>query len=166
MTSNTCDSFSLISRNAGHTHQIGRALGAYIQPGDVICLSGTLGAGKTALTQGIGSAWGVLEAVTSPTFTLIHEHRRTHDHTVLYHVDCYRLSGTRDAWGIGLEEMLLDQGIVIIEWPEQIIETLPTERLWIALTVLDGEQRQIDISASGARYQQLCALFRDHVGQL
>jgi len=166
MVPNTCDGFEFTSRDAQHTHQIGRALGSCLQPGDVICLSGTLGAGKTALTQGIAAAWGALEAVTSPTFTLVHEHRRAHDDGVLYHVDCYRLSGARDAWGIGLDDMLLDQAVVIIEWPENIQDALPAERLWITLALIENGQRHIEVSASGTRYQQLCAWFRDSVSQL
>lgn len=160
MSNSACDHFEVISADAVHTHHIGRALGRCVQPGDIICLSGMLGAGKTALTQGIGAAWGVQEAVTSPTFTLIHEHRRSYDHAVLYHVDCYRLSGSRDGWSIGLDDMLHDQGVVIIEWPEHIADSLPAEHLRIVLTILDDTRRRLVISATGERYQQLCAHFR------
>lgn len=158
-----CDYCEITSRDAQHTHAIGRLLGACVQPSDVICLSGTLGAGKTALSQGIGAAWGALEPVTSPTFTLIHEHHRAHDDQVLYHVDCYRLNGSQDSWSIGLEDMLHDQGVVILEWPEHIANALPSERLWITLTILDDTQRQLVINATGERYRQLCATVRDQL---
>ncbi|NLX11994.1 MAG: tRNA (adenosine(37)-N6)-threonylcarbamoyltransferase complex ATPase subunit type 1 TsaE, partial [Chloroflexi bacterium] len=93
----------LTSHSVEQTLHLGRALGELLRPGDLICLAGDLGAGKTALTRGIGAGWGAREAVTSPTFTLIHEHRRPQDDQVLYHVDCYRLHGAEDAWNIGLD---------------------------------------------------------------
>lgn len=143
----------LISQSAEHTFQLGRYLGELLVPGDVICLSGNLGAGKTVFTKGIGAGWGALEVVTSPTFTLIHEHRRARDSQVLYHVDCYRLQGAGDAWGIGMEDLLLGEYPVVIEWPENIQEVLPLERLWVAIRVLDGTRRQMALYAVGDRYQ-------------
>ncbi|NLX10038.1 MAG: tRNA (adenosine(37)-N6)-threonylcarbamoyltransferase complex ATPase subunit type 1 TsaE, partial [Chloroflexi bacterium] len=94
-------------------------------------------------------------AVTSPTFTLIHEHRRPQDDQVLYHVDCYRLHGAEDAWNIGLDDLLASGGPVVIEWPENVQEMLPDERLWIAFTILDETSRQLSLTASGARSRTL-----------
>ncbi|RPI94387.1 MAG: tRNA (adenosine(37)-N6)-threonylcarbamoyltransferase complex ATPase subunit type 1 TsaE, partial [Chloroflexi bacterium] len=137
------------SHNVEQTEQVGRSLGALLAAGDVIALSGDLGAGKTAFTRGIGAGWGAGEAVTSPTFTLMHEHHRPQDDQVLYHVDCYRLTSLDDAWGIGLEDLLYGQHPVVLEWAENIQEILPSERLWIQIAILDAIQRQVRMTARG-----------------
>lgn len=149
------ETMRLTSHSVEQTLHLGRALGELLRPGDLICLAGDLGAGKTALTRGIGAGWGAREAVTSPTFTLIHEHRRPQDDQVLYHVDCYRLHGAEDAWNIGLDDLLASGGPVVIEWPENVQEMLPDERLWIAFTILDETSRQLSLTASGARSRTL-----------
>jgi tRNA threonylcarbamoyladenosine biosynthesis protein TsaE len=154
------DSITCISTSVDYTLQLGQQLGAQLASGDVVCLSGDLGAGKTALTRGIAAGWGAQEPVTSPTFTLIHEHRRAQDAQVLYHVDCYRLSGSDDAWGIGLDDMLHSDHVTVIEWPENIRDVLPADRLWIALLFVDDTQRQFTVHATGARYHTMLAALR------
>ncbi len=154
------DSFEFVSQNVEHTEQLGRTLGQHLTGGDVICLSGDLGAGKTALARGIGAGWGAQESVTSPTFTLVHEHHRAHDDQILYHVDCYRLARASDAWSIGLEEMLYGLNPVVLEWAENVRDMLPPERLWITLTFLDSTRRHIDVTATGERYRALLAALR------
>lgn len=140
------------TRSPAETERLGRALGASLHSGDLICLSGELGAGKTALAAGIGRGWGALEPVNSPTFVFIHEHRRAADTLRLYHVDAYRLSGPDDAATLGLEDLLMSEHILMIEWPERIAELLPAERLWITLEPLEDESaRFITLEASGAR---------------
>jgi tRNA threonylcarbamoyladenosine biosynthesis protein TsaE len=154
---------TLVSQNAEDTARLGAQLGSLLAPGDVICLSGDLGAGKTAFTRGVGLGWQAVERVTSPTFTLIHEHRRAHDDRVLYHVDCYRLQGVNDAWGIGLEDLMAGREILVIEWPENIREVLPDERLWITFLILDDTRRELAVSAYGERYRTLLEGFRQRV---
>ena len=154
------DSFEFVSQNVEQTEQLGRTLGQHLTGGDVICLSGDLGAGKTALTRGIAAGWDAQESVTSPTFTLVHEHHRAHDDQILYHVDCYRLARASDAWSIGLEEMLYGLNPVVLEWAENVRDLLPPERLWITLTFLDSTRRQIDVTATGERYRALLAALR------
>lgn len=151
------------SHDLAQTQALGQLLGALLCPGDVVCLSGDLGAGKTVFAQGIGRGWGARERVTSPTFTLVHEHRRDADGTVFYHVDCYRLDGAGDAWGIGLEDLWHDEGFVVIEWPEHILAALPAERLWIDFTFLGAQQRHLALQASGARYVGLLAALREQL---
>jgi tRNA threonylcarbamoyladenosine biosynthesis protein TsaE len=146
-----------VSDSVEQTHAVGVVLGQHLQPGDIICLSGDLGAGKTVLTKGIGAGWGALEAVTSPTFTLIHEHRRAADRIVLHHVDCYRLGGAADAWGIGLEDMLHDESVLVLEWPENVADILPADRLWIALDDTGDTQRHMTLTAAGPRADALLA---------
>jgi len=150
----TC-AVEVISRDVEQTSQIGYHLGKLLGAGEVICLAGDLGTGKTVLARGVGMGWGALEPVTSPTFTLIHEHHRSQDNQVLYHVDCYRLQGADDAWGIGLEEVFHSEGSVLIEWPEHIQDLLPAERLWIQFRFLDGTWRHLTVQATGERHQAL-----------
>lgn len=152
--------FEIVSHDVEHTIRIGHQLGALLSAGDVLCLSGNLGAGKTALTRGIGAGWGAQEPVTSPTFTLIHEHHRAADHTVLFHIDCYRLQSADDAWAIGLEDLLHGDGISVIEWPENIAGALPADRLWIALNFVDDNRRHLTLHASGLGYMTLLDTLR------
>jgi tRNA threonylcarbamoyladenosine biosynthesis protein TsaE len=154
------ESIDFISQSVEQTLLVGKRLGELLKARDVICLSGNLGAGKTALTRGIAAGWGALESVTSPTFTLIHEHRRTKDDLILYHIDCYRLEKAVDAWQIGLDDLFYNDDPVVVEWPEHIQEALPTERLWITLAILDDTRRQIIMDAAGDRYTTLVRDFR------
>lgn len=146
---------STLSRSPEMTTRLGEALGRLLQPGDVVCLQGELGAGKTTLTQGIARGWGVEERVTSPTFTLLNEYRRTSDTSRFYHLDCYRLEGAADAWGLGLDDVLDAGGVLIVEWPERIGPALPPERLWVALARENEGQRRLSFTASGTRYSSM-----------
>lgn len=145
----------LVTDSPEQTQQLGERLGRLIQPGDVICLSGELGAGKTTLATGIGQGWGALETVNSPTFVFVNQYSRS-DGQRLYHVDAYRLKDAGDVESIGLEDLLADQtGAVLLEWPERVRESLPTERLWIELDWIDDTRRQIRLSGNGRRYGEL-----------
>ncbi|NLG78860.1 MAG: tRNA (adenosine(37)-N6)-threonylcarbamoyltransferase complex ATPase subunit type 1 TsaE [Firmicutes bacterium] len=108
------------------TRRLGEALGKLLDPGDVVCIEGQLGAGKTVFVQGVAAGMGVRGRVVSPTFTIIHEHPGK---IPLYHIDAYRLEGVPDAESAGVEECLYGAGAVAIEWPERIRELLPEERL-------------------------------------
>jgi len=155
------DGLDIISYNAEQTHRLGARLGALLRPGDVICLSGDLGAGKTAFAQGIGHGWGATSALTSPTYNLVHIHRREKDKHRLYHLDCYRLEGAVDAASIGLDEILDEGETLIFEWPEQIEQTLPKERLWIDLHIIESTRRNFVFDGNGKRYLDLIAQFRE-----
>ncbi len=150
----------IISRDVKDTLRLGQRIGSLLQAGDVVCLSGNLGAGKTVLTQGIGAGWGAQEPVTSPTFTLIHEHHRRQDSQTLYHVDCYRLGSAEEAWAIGLEDLLHGNDVAVLEWPENIANALPPEHLWIDMTFLDDTERHLTLRANGMRYQALLDALR------
>ncbi len=152
----------LISATPQRTEAIGAALGRRLQPADVICLSGTLGAGKTVLSRGIGAGWGADPALTSPTYNLARQHRRSQDQQQLAHIDLYRLSGPSEADSLGLDDLLDSENIVIMEWPERVREILPQAYLWIDIELLDGEGRELSFFAQGARYAALLdALRRD-----
>lgn len=151
----------IMSHSAEQTQRMGIRLGSLLQPGDVICLSGDMGAGKTVFSGGIGIGWGTQVPVTSPTFNLVHEHRRDTDNQRLYHLDCYRLKGAEDTDAIGFEDILDGNGPVIIEWPEHILEALPEQRLWIELRVMEPTRRNLILEGNSSRYQELIAKFRE-----
>lgn len=150
-----------ISRNPAQTRRVGMRLGSLLKTGDVVCLQGDLGAGKTTLVQGISAGWGSLDRATSPTFVLVNVYRRS-DLSQLYHVDAYRIADTGEAVELDLEEMA-EQGPLVIEWADRIRQVLPVEYLWISLSWVDDTQRDMVLSATGSRYQFLLHQFRKSV---
>ena len=149
------------SHSTAQTQRLGARLGELLQPGDLICLEGALGAGKTCLAQGIGRGCGVPDALISPTYTLIHEYQRPHDGRALYHVDLCRIAGVQDALCLGLTDYVDDRAaITVIEWPERVKELLPEQRLWILMRHVKGDRRILLFSAHGARYEALLREFR------
>jgi len=154
----------VISYSAEQTQRLGARLGTLLKPGDVLCLSGDLGAGKTVFAAGIGKGWGSTTLLTSPTFALVHVHERDADDQLLYHLDCYRLESAADADNVGLDDILTGHGPAVFEWPERIREALPDERLWIDLRVLEPTRRLFTFQATGTRHRALLEEFRgaDH----
>ena len=147
------NSFEFISRSADQTRRIGIRLGSMIQPQDVICLSGELGAGKTTLAQGIVNGWGALDRATSPTFVLVKNYQRP-DGSEMYHLDAYRLQSALEAEDLDIDQMI-HSGPFIVEWPERILAALPDTFLWINLTWLGDEQRGLIINPKGDRYKDM-----------
>lgn len=137
------------------TEELGQKLGKLLEPADVVCLIGELGAGKTAFTRGLGQGWGTTARVTSPTFTLINEYARPNDGRILYHLDCYRLTNDDDVETIGLEDILAADGAVVIEWPQVASGWLPDDRLSIEIEHVDEETRAFKFSGSGERSKWL-----------
>ena len=119
------------SASPARTERIGRRLGELARPGDVFCLRGPLGAGKTVLARGLARGLGVKGGIVSPSFTLIHEHS-TRSGLTLYHVDLYRLSPEAVA-ELGLEECLERGGVMVIEWSERLPAGLLGGRLEVEL---------------------------------
>jgi tRNA threonylcarbamoyladenosine biosynthesis protein TsaE len=151
-----------ISHSPAQTLRLGSRLGALLRPGDLLCLEGELGTGKTCLVQGIGEGMGVAESITSPTFTLVAEHRPQPPSPVLYHIDVYRLSEpVAEAWAIGLEEVLQSDGVCVIEWADRIREALPAACLWITLRHVEEFKRGVTMVACGSRYDELLQAFRE-----
>jgi len=149
-----------ISSSFEQTVRLGVRLGELLQVGDVVCLSGELGSGKTALAQGIGRGWGAGRRVTSPTFTLVNEYPRLRDGCILYHIDCYRLERQADIVTAGLEDILTDGGAIMIEWPEHIEPLLPESRLWIDLRHVSETRRGVRVKSQGDRPADLLKQFR------
>ena len=148
------------SSSVDQTVRLGVRLGELLTMNDVVCLSGELGAGKTALARGIGRGWGATARVTSPTFTLVHEYARSKDGRILYHLDCYRLQSDEDVETIGLEDILDGQGPIMIEWPEQVATWLPTDHLWLTLTYISQTRRALRLEAQGERSAKLLQAFK------
>jgi tRNA threonylcarbamoyladenosine biosynthesis protein TsaE len=155
------NSLEIISRSAEQTRRVGMRLGSLLQPGDVICLCGDLGAGKTTFVQGLAAGWGSLDQVTSPTFVLVNLYRRM-DQRRLYHLDAYRLTGPSEAIDLDFDEMLY-QGSLVIEWADRIEAALPKERLWVSLQWMEDTHRDLMFSACGGRYYALLVAFREQV---
>ena len=155
------NSLEIISRSAEQTRRVGMRLGSLLQTGDVTCLIGDLGAGKTTFVQGLAAGWGSLDQVSSPTFVIVNLYRRL-DQGQLFHLDAYRLSGPMEAVDLDLDAML-DEGTLVIEWADIIKEALPETCLWIHLKYVDESQRDLVFSARGQHYQNLLTSFREQV---
>ena len=120
------------------TWGLARQFAAELKPGDVVCLEGDLGAGKTTFTQGLAAALGVDGRVTSPTFCLVQEHRG--GSTLLVHMDLYRLHDEDDVLAIGWEDYLSEGAILVVEWPERAGSLIPPTAKHIVFTHLEGEE--------------------------
>lgn len=135
------------------TQALGRYLGETARPGEVITLAGTLGAGKTTLTQAIGQGLGVPEScyITSPTFSLLHEYP---GRLPLYHLDLYRLSDETEIEDLGLLEYLYGTGLTVIEWPDRLGSLMPEERLHIELSMVNETARLAEITGHGKAWEK------------
>ena len=136
-------SLHIQSTDPAFTQDLGRTIGEQASAGDVILLTGELGAGKTCLTQGIALGLGVEGYVRSPTFVLMTRHK---GRLTLHHVDLYRISSPAEAWDLGLDEQLFGEGVCVIEWADRATELFPTDCLWIDLDYgQDAYSREITL---------------------
>ena len=117
--------------SADETYEYGRKMGAEAQPGDVYCLTGDLGVGKTVFTQGFAAGLGVREPVSSPTFTLVQEYEG--EKMPFYHFDVYRIGDAEEMEEIGFEDYVYGQGVCLIEWANLIREILPEDFMGIMI---------------------------------
>src|SRR5262245_24927420 len=122
----------VMSPSTADTQLLGERLGQLLDAGDIVCLYGELGSGKTVLSKGIAKGLGVSQerAVRSPSFVLI---QRYQGRVTVYHADLYRLDGPAEVADIGLHDLLGSDGVVIIEWADKLATSLPSERLDISL---------------------------------
>lgn len=145
--------YRLRADSAQATQEFGRHLASLLFPGAVVLLSGNLGAGKTALTQGIGAGLGVSEPITSPTFTIVQEYAS--GRLPLIHADLYRIGDPSELAELGFEEYFERGGVVVIEWPDQLGELRPPEYLELRLDYLGPAERRITVAAHGSAYARL-----------
>jgi tRNA threonylcarbamoyladenosine biosynthesis protein TsaE len=136
------------------TRAIAAALASLLRPGDVVTLSGDLGAGKTCFVQGAAAALGVVERVTSPTFILLREHV---GNLPVKHLDVYRLSNLQELTDMGFEELLDPAAVVFIEWGDAIGPLLPAEFLEVGLRGNADDERAIDVHANGPGWDRRLA---------
>ncbi len=150
--------FSIITSSPEQTHGLGEALGALLGAGDVVCLYGDLGAGKTNFAYGIALGLEVWEQyITSPTFAFINEYR---GRVPLYHIDLYRLKDPLELEGIGFEEYIDSDGVTVIEWAERAEDELPDETLGVYFSPVSEDSREIGFLGEGERYEKLLAALR------
>jgi tRNA threonylcarbamoyladenosine biosynthesis protein TsaE len=148
----------LTTTNPQETDAFGRAIGALLTAGDVVALSGDLGAGKTVLARGIVTGTGASGYVASPTFTFVREYGGA---VPVAHVDLYRIDTARQLDDLGLDEVFTGRKIVIIEWAEKAGQWLPAEHLWVRLTFGEKEDdREIQVVPRGHRYHEMASSLR------
>lgn len=122
------------------TWAVARAFAAELKPGDVVCLEGDLGAGKTTFTQGLAASLGAKRAVTSPTFCLVVEHPT--DRFLLVHMDLYRLHDADDVLTIGWEDYLSRGAVLFVEWPDRAGDLIPASAWHVSLALGEDEERR------------------------
>ena len=145
--------FSVITSSTEQTESIGEMLGSLLGPGDLICLYGDLGAGKTHFSYGVAMGLEVKEQyITSPTFTFVNEYE---GRIPFYHIDLYRLKDPGELEGIGFEEYIDSEGATVIEWAERAEDELPAEALSVYLSYVSEDGRELGFLAEGERYEKL-----------
>jgi len=155
--------YSVITSSPEQTWRIGELLGELLGPGDLVCLYGDLGAGKTSLSYGIALGLEVKEQyITSPTFTFVNEYE---GRVPFYHIDLYRLKDPEELENIGFEEYLGSDGVTVIEWAERAEDELPGERLSVYLNYVNENSREIGFLPEGERYQKLLDALQQGLGQ-
>lgn len=138
-----------ISNSYEETQKIAEAFAKTLKEGDVLCMYGDLGVGKTAFVQGLAKGLGIGEHITSPTFTIVNEYSGS---LPLYHFDVYRIADSDEMYEIGYEEYVYGDGVSVIEWPQLIDDILPEKRydIEIAKDYDKGEDyRTIEIKEAG-----------------
>ncbi len=143
------------------TFALGRTLGRLLAAGDVVCLTGDLGTGKTLLVQGIAAGLGVSDDVTSPTFTILQVYET--GRLPLYHFDLYRLDSPDELDNIGFAEYTGGAGVAVVEWADKFSAAMPDEHLLIELEGGPGGEadRRIELTPAGGRYRRLCEELSD-----
>ena len=156
----------IISHSERETLKLGEKIVRFLVGGDIVCLFGTLGAGKTILVKGMAKGLGISQdEVISPSFVLIREYlpaerctcsiKRTKHKIALYHLDLYRLRNPKDILKLGYEEYLYNQGICVIEWAQRMRGFLPSEFLKIELEIKGRTKRVIRLIANSERYRNV-----------
>ena len=155
--------FSVITTGPEQTEHLGELLGERLGRGDVVCLYGDLGAGKTSLAFGIAMGLEVKEQyITSPTFTLVNEYK---GRVPFYHIDLYRLKTPSELDGIGFEEYREPDGVTVIEWADRAEDELPEERFSIYLSYVSENSREMGFLAEGERYEKLLKGLKEDLGK-
>ena len=148
------DGVVLATGSVDETRDVGRAVAEVLRPGDVVSLTGDLGAGKTAFVQGAARGLGVDDAVVSPTFTLVREYT---GRWPVYHLDVYRLDRIQEVLDLGFEELVDGAAVVFVEWGDAIDVLLPAEHLQVSLRLPEDEAtdgRTLRLEGSGPTWRE------------
>lgn len=135
------------THSPAQTRAFGARLARRLCPGDVLCLWGDLGAGKSELTRGIAAGLGVTSPVTSPSFTIMNVYEE--GRLPLYHFDWYRLHDVEELYEMGMDEYLTGDGVSVVEWPGVCPEAVPETRLDVTLTPVSDTEREITLTPRG-----------------
>jgi tRNA threonylcarbamoyladenosine biosynthesis protein TsaE len=157
MSAALLDELDLRALDAAATQAIAVRLAAVALPGDVLCLWGELGAGKTQFAKGFGAGLGITDTINSPTFVLMAEYR---GRLPLFHLDLYRLDDARDALAGGLLDEREGTGVTLIEWPDRMRDLLPNARLDISIEGVGDEPRTIRLATADPSLRRYLAAVR------
>ncbi len=153
---------SLITRGPDETREVAGALATVLEPGDVVLLSGDLGAGKTEFAKGLAAGFGITETVVSPTFTLAREYEGRRR---MLHVDLYRVESVQEVMDLGLEDLVVsdaggEDAVLVVEWGELASSTFPIDHLVVHLEPLDDDDgaRVLTFTGHGPRWCDLPTL--------
>ena len=147
--------FEFFSHSSEQTMRVGVRLGSLLQTGDVVCLEGDLGSGKTTFVRGIAQGWGSADRVSSPTYVIVNQYRHPNK-TILHHCDAYRLNPDEPLDSAILEvDQILANGVLVMEWAERMKSSLPKENLWIDMDYINESQRHLVFTPNGKKYEQL-----------
>lgn len=151
MTARTAASEVVVCPDPAATTALGQVMGAVAEAGDLVCLWGELGAGKTHLAKAFGAGLGVTETITSPSFILMAEYE---GRLPLFHIDPYRLASAEDALAGGLIDERQAAGVTLVEWPERLGDALPLDRLDVRIEGTADEPRTITLVSWSDRYRR------------
>jgi tRNA threonylcarbamoyladenosine biosynthesis protein TsaE len=144
----------VVTRSPEQTRALAASLAAVAEPGDILCLWGDLGAGKTVFAKGFGAGLGVRDTILSPSFVLMGEYA---GRLPLFHIDLYRLATASEAFDGGLLDDRQAAGVVVIEWPDRLADEVPPDRLDVRIDGAGDEPRTISVVAHGAAHRRYAA---------
>lgn len=145
----------LVLRSPAATRRLGLRIGASLEAGDFVALTGELGAGKTALVKAIAEGAGIPGPASSPTFALVNLYRG--GRVAVQHLDLYRLGGPAELFALGFDDLLAEPAATLCEWAEKAGAALPPDRLEIALDHVGPRSRKARLRATGPRSEKLLA---------
>lgn len=143
---------NFITNTVEETIELGKIIGRSLKPGDIVCIDGDLGSGKTHLTKGIALGLGIYEHITSPTFNIVNEYEGK---IKLYHFDVYRVNDPDEIAAIGFDEYIFSDAVSVIEWSDYIKELIPDEHIQINIANESETRRSINIEFFGKRYDNI-----------
>jgi len=143
---------NFITNTVEETIELGKKIGRSLKPGDIVCIDGDLGSGKTHLTKGIALGLGIDEHITSPTFNIVNEYE---GRIKLYHFDVYRVNDPDEIAAIGFDEYIFSDAASVIEWSDYIKELIPDDHIQINIANESETRRNINIQFFGKRYDNI-----------